>query len=150
MSDIHDLTGRPGKDGAFPRAREPKRRAPLDRRELRIAVLAMVAGALGTGILSALALLLLLVQDACTISRTDCSGGMFVGGFFLALLIPPLIAVAGFVTTAVLLQRRRPRPWRIPLLALAASAVVWLVGAIICFLSVPGYGIGTWLGSIFR
>ena len=150
MSDIHDLTGRPGKDGSFPRAKEPKRREPIDRRELRNAILAMVAGAVGTGLLSALALLLLLVQDACTIQRTDCSGGMFVGGFFLALMLPPLIAVAGFLTTAVLLQRRRPRPWRVPLLALAVSAVVWLVGAVVCFLSVPGYGVGDWLGSIFR
>jgi uncharacterized BrkB/YihY/UPF0761 family membrane protein len=161
MSDIHRFTGKPGKpgntgntgnpgkDGSLPRVRKPKRHEPLDRHELLPAILAMVGGALGTGLLTAAALLLLLVQDACTPERTDCSGGMFVGGFFLALLIPPLIAVAGFLTTAVFLQRRRPRPWRVPLLALAASAVVWLVGAIVCFVSVPGYGPGDWLGSIF-
>ena len=149
MSDIHRFTGKPGKDGSFPRAREPKGREPLDRHELTMAILAMVGGALGTGLLTALALMLLLVQDACTPERTDCSGGIFVGGFFLALVIPPLIAVAGFVTTAVFLQRRRPRPWRVPLLALAASAAVWLIGAVVCFLSVPGYGPGDWLGSIF-
>jgi hypothetical protein len=109
----------------------------------------MVGGALGTGILGALALMLLLVPDACTVERSDCSGGMFVAGFFLALVIPPLIAITSFLVTVVFLQRRRPRAWRVPLLALAASAVVWLVGAVICFLSVPGYGVGDWLGSIF-
>jgi len=149
MSNIHRLTGKPGEDGSFPPARAPRRREPIDRHELTITILAMVGGALGTGLLTALALLLLLVQDACTPERTDCSGGTFVAGFFLALLIPPLVAVAGFVTTAVFLQRRRPRPWRVPLLALAASAVVWLIGAVVCFLSVPGYGPGDWLGSIF-
>jgi uncharacterized BrkB/YihY/UPF0761 family membrane protein len=148
MSDIHDLTGRPDEGGSFPRAREPERREPLDRHELMTVILAMVGGAFGTGLLIAMALTLLLIQDACTVTGPDCRGGVFVAGFFLALVIPPLIAIAGFLATAVFLHRRKPRPWRVPLLALAASAAVWLVGATLCILSVPGYGVGDLLGSI--
>jgi uncharacterized BrkB/YihY/UPF0761 family membrane protein len=148
MSDMQDLPGRAGRNGSLPRAREPKRREPLDRQELTRAILAMVGGAFGTGVLIALALMLLLIQDACTATGPDCRGTMFVAGFFLALAIPPLIAVAGFLTTAVFLHRRRPRPWRVPLVALAASTAVWLVGATFCILSVPGYGVGDFLGTI--
>jgi len=153
MSDTHNLTGRPGKDGPAPRGREPKprqsgSRRPIDRHELTVTILAMVGGAFGTGILTALAMMLLLVQDACTATGPDCRGGMFVGGFFLALVIPPLIAIVGFLTTAVFLRRRKPRPWRVPAVALAGSAVVWLVGATVCILSVPGYTVGDYLGVI--
>ena len=148
MSDTHNLTGRPGKDRFSSKGREEKQRQPIDRQELTRAILAMVGGAFGTGILTALAMMLLLVQDACTATGPDCRGGMFVGGFFLALVIPPLVAVAGFLTTAVFLLRRRPRPWRVPLIALAVSAAVWLVGATVCILSVPGYTVGDYLGVI--
>jgi uncharacterized BrkB/YihY/UPF0761 family membrane protein len=148
MSDIHHRSGRTAGDGPSPRAREPRQRGPLDRHELTITVLAMVGGAFGTGLLTALAMMLLLVQDACTVTGPDCRGGMFVAGFFLALVIPPLIAIAGFLTTVVFLRRRKPRPWRVPAVALAASAAVWLVGAALCILSVPGYSIGDYLGVV--
>jgi hypothetical protein len=142
MSNIR----KPGENGAGKRPAQV--RPPLDRQAILRAVVAMFVSAVVVGLLAAMALMLLLVTDDCDPGLADCNPTQFAVGFFVALLVPPLVAVAGFIATAVLLSRRRPRPWRASILAIPASFIVWAIGAGLAFGSVPGYGIGDYLGIL--
>ena len=142
MSDFYKLTGRDPERGSGGRAAAPP---PLDRRKVALSILLMVVGAAATGLLVAMALLLLLVTDGCTLGANDCNPDLFALGFFVALLGPPVVSVIGFVTTAVFLHRRHRRPWAVPVVGLAASVVAWLIGAALCFASVPGYDLADYI-----
>ncbi|WP_150307585.1 hypothetical protein [Planctomonas psychrotolerans] len=142
MSNIRKLMD----DGAARPARTP--RAPLDRSDILKAVGAMLLSAVIVGILAAMALVLLTVTDGCGPGQIDCKPTQFAVAFFIALLLPPLVAVIGFLVTAVLLARRRPRPWRASLLAIPVSFVAWVIGAGLAFGAVPGYGVGDYLGVL--
>ncbi|PRY70582.1 hypothetical protein B0I08_101719 [Glaciihabitans tibetensis] len=83
------------------------------------------------------AVLLVVAYDTCAVNSCNYEG--FNLGWFIAMLAPPAVLIAGAVVTIVRLRRRRRAFW-VPLIALAGAALFFFGGAQLVFLSVPGAG----------
>nr|WP_246852714.1 DUF6264 family protein [Naasia sp. SYSU D00948] len=79
---------------------------------------------------------LVMASDPCG-AAFECDSDLMGAGFLVALIGPPLVLVAGIVTTIVLLVQRRLAFW-VPLVASAVAIGVFVLGAAIVISGVPG------------
>ncbi|PJJ71389.1 hypothetical protein CLV46_0934 [Diaminobutyricimonas aerilata] len=97
------------------------RRNPVD---VTVAVILMVLGVIGFGMLAILSTLLIMMSDGC--GSGTCDYTLMTIAWFVALLAPPIVFLASVVVTIVRIARRR-LAWWVPLAGAGVAAVVWFI-----------------------
>lgn len=108
-------------------------RAPSDvpRRPVRVgdvvaSILLLVLGVIAFAVLAFASLFLAMMSDGCG-SGANCNYGLMNAGYFVALLVPPLVFVASAIWAIIRLVRRM-LAWWIPLVGAAGAFAAWGVG----------------------
>lgn len=117
-----------------PSARAPKR--PVIVWDVGVSIILMIVAAVIVAFLSLSAALLVFSSDSC--GSESCNLVQLQAGWIGATIAPALTLIAGIVIAIVRMVRRRVSFW-IPIVALAVAGVLWFVGVLLVFGSVPGF-----------
>ncbi|KRF07585.1 hypothetical protein ASG88_01775 [Nocardioides sp. Soil777] len=97
--------------------------------ERAVTALLMVGLAVLVPIASFLGLFLGMVSDGCT-GDTACNGDQIALGVLVSAGSPVVVFIVALVVVVVRVVRRLPA-WWVPLVALAAGAGLWVLGAVV-------------------
>jgi len=89
------------------------RRRPVRVGDVVASIILLVLGAIAFAVLAFASLFLAMMSDGCG-SGTNCNYGVMTAGYFVALLVPPVVFVASAIWTIIRLVRRR-LAWWVPL-----------------------------------
>jgi len=108
------------------RAPSDMRRRPVRVGDVVASIILLVLGAIAFAVLAFASLFLAMMSDGCG-SGTNCNYGVMTAGYFVALLVPPVVFVAAAIWTIIRLVRRR-LAWWVPLVGAAVALAAWGVG----------------------
>jgi magnesium-transporting ATPase (P-type) len=117
-----------------PSPRAPKK--PVIVWDVGVSIILMIVAAVIVAFLSLSAALLVFSSDSC--GSESCNLVQLQAGWIGATIAPALTLIAGIVIAIVRMVRRRVSFW-IPIVALVVAGVLWFVGVLLVFGSVPGF-----------